>query len=247
MLTRMRTNLITNYKKCARATFWSPARFLRSGFMAEDLSQTQNLLRALSGLLNNIMSDQPGPSGLTSPSTSADGAARRLTSPYHVHQQLFGRSGSNLGSSAGTKRLQKGKGGKSDGQKRHKRIWTHCFVCLAFPDTDTVPSALDVALLKANGLGAVSIDIDETGDATVLHTTLLKTFPKLQEAEGYELLRTCETGTKTLTVIPAPEEGYTAAYLKTVLCQAKCYIRPIQKAIKICDSPCTQDDAKVCW
>ena len=158
---------------------------------------------------------------------------------------MFGRTGSNSASSAGKKRLQKSKGGKCDGQKRQKRDWTHCFVCLAYPDTDTVPPAMDVALLKANGLGAVNIDVDEDGDATMLHTTLLKAFPKLQEAEGYELLRTPEIGTKTLVVIPAPEEGYTVAYLKPVLNQAKCYLRPIQKAIEICDNPCTKDYAKV--
>lgn len=213
--------------------------------MADDLTQSQNIIRALSGILSHVISnDQPGPSGsVTSPNTtsrSADGATR-TPGPYQVHQQLFGRTGS-----AGMKRSLKCKGGKSDAQKRQKRCWTHCFVCLAYPDSDTVPSALDVAVLKANGLGAVYIDIDETGDASMLHEALMNTFPKLQEAQGYELLRIPEVGTKALMVIPPPEEGYTVAYLKPVLNQAKCYVRPIQKAIKICDNPCTMDDAKVC-
>ena len=222
--------------------------------MAEDFSQVQNFMRTLSGMLTNILgsSDQPGPSSAASasPSPSHDGATRRLSSLYQIHLQLFGLSGSNSASSSGLKRSQnqsaeRGKGGKNDGGQ--KREWSHYFVCLAFPDSDTVPSAMDLTVIKSNGLGAVYVDMDENGDDALLHATLLKTFPKLQEAEGYELLRTPEIGTKHLMVILALQDGYTFAYLKAVLNQAKCFIRPIQKAIKIFNNPCMEmENAKVC-
>lgn len=51
----------------------------------------------------------------------------------------------------------------------------------------------------------------------------------LKDAGGYELLRA--SNGRTLDVIPTPPGGYTVAYLKDVMQQAKIYIRPIQKCI----------------
>jgi hypothetical protein len=107
-------------------------------------------------------------------------------------------------------------------------------VCLANVDDTVVPS--DYSLLAANGLGKAKIELFESSNAIEIHEAILSTFPKLKEAGGYELLRT-HANTKSLSVIFSPPEGYTGYYLKSVLGQAKCFIRPIQADLKISYSP----------
>jgi hypothetical protein len=105
---------------------------------------------------------------------------------------------------------------------------------LANVDDTVVPS--DYSLLAANGLGKAKIELFESSNAIEIHEAILSTFPKLKEAGGYELLRT-HANTKSLSVIFSPPEGYTGYYLKSVLGQAKCFIRPIQADLKISYSP----------
>ena len=59
----------------------------------------------------------------------------------------------------------------------------------------------------------------------------MEAFPKLKDTGGYELLRA--SNGRVLEVVPVPPEGYSAAYLKDVMQQAKIYIRPIQKSLSI--------------
>ena len=58
----------------------------------------------------------------------------------------------------------------------------------------------------------------------------MEAFPKLKDAGGYELLR---SSNGRVLEVPAPPEGYSAAYLKDVMQQAKIYIRPIQQCLSI--------------
>lgn len=73
----------------------------------------------------------------------------------------------------------------------------------------------------------------EDCDSAEFNQRVVESFPKLQDAGGYELLR---VGSKhgQLEVI---ENGYTPEILKEVVHQAKIYVRPIQRnlSMDICD------------
>ena len=65
-----------------------------------------------------------------------------------------------------------------------------------------------------------------------IHNAILVQFPKLKACGGYELLRKVDN-TKRLCVITPPPEGYTGQFLKKVLGQANCYIRPLQHDVEL--------------
>ena len=71
------------------------------------------------------------------------------------------------------------------------------------------------------GLGQKNLSLFEHSESWEFHEELLEAFPKLKEAGGYGLLRTSDRNTKELVVIPSPSGGYTVAYLKTIVSQAK--------------------------
>ena len=73
----------------------------------------------------------------------------------------------------------------------------------------------------------------EYGDSSDFHDTIIEIFPPIADAGGYELLWVSGPG-RSLEVIPFPADGYTAAYLKDIVRQAKIYIRPIQKNLPMC-------------
>ena len=146
-----------------------------------------------------------------------------LKSPYEVHQRLFGYS------------KRKSKTNPAASKKSKKDIpWTHTFVCVPETDTDHVPT--DYALMTANGLGKAKLHLSESSSAMDIHTAILQQFPKLSNCGGYELLRTVDN-TKRLSVITPPADGYTGQFLKKVLGQANCYIRPLQHDIELEECP----------
>ncbi len=69
-----------------------------------------------------------------------------------------------------------------------------------------------------------------------IHSTIIKTLPKLIDAGGYDLLRTHENSKQLAVIVPQPE-AYTGTYLKSVLGHAKCFIRPIKYDIILEDFP----------
>ena len=74
----------------------------------------------------------------------------------------------------------------------------------------------------------VSIEVHGKGFDD-LYKVLLNEFPQLSNAGGLELLRTgFGLKSKTLEVIPVPQgsTSYAISYLKDVLQQAECYVRP---------------------
>ena len=58
-------------------------------------------------------------------------------------------------------------------------------------------------------------------------------FPKLKSAGGFELMKTQEGGGKLLSPIQVPQTGYSATYLKSVVHDAKIYIRPLQQDLSL--------------
>lgn len=85
--------------------------------------------------------------------------------------------------------------------------------------------------LTCSGLGLKRLTLSLTDDYDDVHYYIMEAFPKLKEAGGYELLRS--SNGRVLEVVPTPPGGYSAAYLKDVMQQAKIYIRPIQKSLSI--------------
>ena len=70
-----------------------------------------------------------------------------------------------------------------------------------------------------------------------MHEKILEAFPILENAGGYEILRTGERGNRQLMVISMPPGGYTVPYLKATIASAKGYIRPLQKDLVFLPSP----------
>ena len=111
--------------------------------------------------------------------------------------------------------------------------WTHTFVCLAKKSQACLPSLQERYELSCAGLGEKKISIEIEGNGfDSLYDLLLEQFLLLMNAGGIELMRTgFGSNSKTLNVIPvlAGRSSYTIAYLKEILKQAKCYVRPIQR------------------
>ena len=73
------------------------------------------------------------------------------------------------------------------------------------------------------GLGVKKLSLSLDNDSDDINYYILESFPKLQGAGGYELLRA--TSSRCLEIIPTPPDGYTVTYLKDVVQQAKIYVR----------------------
>jgi hypothetical protein len=65
-------------------------------------------------------------------------------------------------------------------------------------------------------------------------------FSHLESSGGVELLRTSTKSGRGLDVIPIPKGGFTVNYLRSVLGQARYYLRPIQSDLQ--DSCATEYD-----
>lgn len=65
---------------------------------------------------------------------------------------------------------------------------------------------------------------------------MIDNYPKLASAGGYELLR--QGAGRQLEEIPIPPAGYSADYLKSVVHNAKVYVRPLQTSLNLTASPC---------
>ena len=158
------------------------------------------------------------------------------------HRRLFGFSGQSVGNSniqsSGKRSRYGGKSGNSAKAKKTKgATWTHAFVCLAKKSHVLLPSPQERYELKSAGLGEKKITIEIHGKGfDDLYKILLEEFPLLLNAGGIELMRTgFGSKSKSLEVIPVPHGSatYSIEYLKEVLQQAKCYVRPIQRDLSI--------------
>ncbi|XP_019853033.1 PREDICTED: uncharacterized protein LOC109582636 [Amphimedon queenslandica] len=110
--------------------------------------------------------------------------------------------------------------------------WTHNFVCLARVEQDIVPDSSERAVLQIAGLGEKKIQFPVDADSYYVYDELIASFPKLRNCGGFELLRTHDRS-KLLIEIEVPPSGYTVAYLKPVVHNAKIFIRPLQKDLSL--------------
>ena len=68
-----------------------------------------------------------------------------------------------------------------------------------------------------------------------LNEELMQQYPKLSSGGGYELLRA--SGNRKLEIIPVPQEGCSVNFLRSVVHNAKVYVRPIQRDLDMTPSP----------
>ena len=80
-------------------------------------------------------------------------------------------------------------------------------------------------MLILHGLWEKKITFPKEGNAGDVHEKIIECFSALHP--GYELLRARDGRSKDLLLIPMPQNGFTEAYLKSVLGQAKGYLRPL--------------------
>ena len=134
------------------------------------------------------------------------------------------------------KRKAPGTRSSKNNKKKKIKMWNHTFVCLCNPmDCDT-PDSMLRAHLQLAGLGGKKIELFLYGGSSELHEELIDSYPKLSSAGGYELLRQ-GTG-RQLEEIPIPPDGYSVEYLKSVVHNAKVYIRPLQTTLNLTATPC---------
>ncbi|XP_035987207.1 uncharacterized protein LOC110366477 isoform X4 [Fundulus heteroclitus] len=111
--------------------------------------------------------------------------------------------------------------------------YTHTFCALARKDCAVVPTRAEKERLLRAGLGERRLCF--RGD---LHSPQQFTefvyinYPKLRDAGGFEFMRICgNTRSRQLSLLPCPDQGYTAQYLKDpvlLIHQTTLYIRPLQ-------------------
>lgn len=110
-------------------------------------------------------------------------------------------------------------------------MWSRAFICLANTGQQHAPTTEERINLTVNGLGEKKISFPQEGNAQQVHQAIFDAFPALEEGGGYEILRTGDGRTKDFILLPMPQTGFTVSYLKSVLGQAKAYLRPMQKNI----------------
>ena len=75
-------------------------------------------------------------------------------------------------------------------KKKHKRVWTPNFFCLAESDQDTVPSTVAAKeALVQSVLGEKKVEVEEELSPQQFKEVIIENFPKLKDSGGFELLR----------------------------------------------------------
>ena len=118
---------------------------------------------------------------------------------------------------------------QSSSKKKKLKTWTHTFVCLASTSCKWIPDTNDRTMLKLAGLGEKKFSVFAYDTSCELQDELIREYPKLGGAGGYELLRASENGSRELVLIEMPRDGYSVEYLQAIVKSAKIYIRPLQR------------------
>ncbi len=176
-----------------------------------------------------------GPLGLTSTASTSTTGIASGSSVLDEHRRIFGFRPSVGGSQ---RQRNAARAVSVPARPRQttfspKNTWTKVFVCLAKKSRTTVPSAAEKIALSCSGLGEQKIIFHKDGNSAHVHSKIMETFPALDNSGGYDILRSSEGRTKNLMEIPAPPSGYSVAFLRSTLSQAKGYVRPIQQDITL--------------
>ena len=80
------------------------------------------------------------------------------------------------------------------------------------------------------GLQEERICFSKGGNSQHVHQKILEAFLILENAGGYDILRTGERGDCQLMVLSIPPGGYTVPYLTATIASAKRYTRSFSRA-----------------
>jgi hypothetical protein len=121
----------------------------------------------------------------------------------------------------------------SVGSKLKGKSWPLRAVCLSDRNASRVPcSLLERKQLVQAGLGEQKVAIpDIECSSREFQGTLINAFPKLGACGGFELLR-CISNSRELEVI-SQEVSVSPKLLKSIVCNGKIFIRPIQKNLPL--------------
>ena len=187
---------------------------------ASSLSETSSVVAAASGNAIN---------------SSANSAPPIASSAASERARLFGYrppAACNVRSRGASARGRgRGRSNSSAPYHLHQRglTWSRSFVCLAYSNQTHPPTPSERVVLALNNLGEKRIEFPRDGNGAQVHEAIISTFPSL--ASGYQLLRNSEGRGKELLKIPMPVSGFSVDYLRSVLGQAKGFLRPLQKDI----------------
>lgn len=168
--------------------------------------------------------------------TTRSSTASRMTTVRRQSADNVGESSTSLWNPMNSLRKRQAdfKGGRGKFAKKQKfPTWSHMFVCLVFKDQDVIPDPADRPALQMAGFGEKKILIPGDSDANAIYCQLMKEFPKLQDAGGFELMRTANKGSKCLDVIDVPPTGCNVNYLKAIVHNARVFIRPLQRDLSL--------------
>ena len=79
-------------------------------------------------------------------------------------------------------------------KKKKLKMWTHTFICLASTSCKWMPDTNEHTMLKLAGLGEKMFSVFAYDTSRELQDELIREYPKLGSAGGYELLRASENG-----------------------------------------------------
>ena len=120
------------------------------------------------------------------------------------------------------------------------QTWTRTFACLASSFSSQLQTPAERVTLALNNLGGKKKEFPRSGNGTQVHQCIVnrEQFPQLDHRGTYSILRTTsESGrSRDLMQIPMPSAGFSVDYLKSVLGQAKAYLRPLQRNIPLKDN-----------
>lgn len=243
MTSSMDPNLL---RECAQRLI-ETADFIRgagvSGGSASSSSTSNTQPRAARPDDNNSI-----PSACTGSNSAVPNSAPSVPeSARQEHNRIFGyrppgssrqsRNSRQSGNSGRTYRTH------ASGRQAANASWSRSFICLASAGQCCPPSTSERIELTLNGLGEKKITFPKEGNAGDVHEKIIECFPALRA--GYELLRCGDGRSKDLLLIPMPQDGFTVPYLKSVLGQAKGYLRPLQRDITLMDRQADADSDKV--
>lgn len=172
------------------------------------------------------------------PNTAGTHSPGNSNSARIEHQKLFNYQPAKTSTKpdpkkGGVNRNRRAKKARVDsGGQCSSGVWLHKFVCLETTDHDTTPSVKQKIDLQMKGLGEKELVIDKKAKGQEIMNKFYEAFPPLESSGGVELLRTSTRSGRGLDVIPIPKGGFTVDYLRSVLGQARCYLRPIQKDLQ---------------
>ena len=210
---------------------------------ADRLIQTADLIARSSPAASTTTASTAAPAIAASTSTTAssfqpNSAPSAVSTARAEHARLFGYQ-----PPAGNPRSQPNNGRRpprtncANPPYNRGQTWTRTFVCLASSSSSQLPTPAERVTLALNNLGEKKIEFPRNGNGTQVHQCIVEQFPQLDH-RGYSILRTTsESGrSRDLMQIPMPSAGFSVDYLKSVLGQAKAYVRPLQGNIPLKDN-----------